>query len=168
MKAALAYLALMTSLIGSYSSAATKWTNCPMAVPQAQAIAEVFWKSDVNGGNGPTYHLPGDQTLDNAGIVCSPKKIVDLKQWESELKTEINPAKSVTSFKMIKNSDELKTFLESFGTSLKDQQSLDRAVADFLNGKSTILVGSSRKQAIVLLAYSDGSSESAMFLHLKK
>lgn len=148
--------------------AATTWTNCPDPAPQARAVAEVFWKSDVNGGNGPTYDLPGGQTLDNAGVLCAEKKIDDLKQWEKELKSGINPAKSVSSFKMIKNSAEFRSFLESFGTSVSDQQSLDRAVSDFIGGKSSIVVGSSQKQAVILLAYDSGNGQAAMFLQLKK
>lgn len=159
---------LMLSLLGANLFAATKWTNCPMPAPQAQAIAEVFWKSDINGGNGPTYNLPADQTLDNAGIVCTSKKIDGLKQWETELKGGINPAKSVTSFKMVKSSSEFKSFLDGFGTSVNDEQSLDRAVTEFLDGKSAIIVGSSAKQAVILLAHSKGNNETAVFLQLKK
>jgi hypothetical protein len=69
---------------------------------------------------------------------------------------------------MVKNSDEFKAFLEGFGTSVSDQQALDRAVSDFLDGKSAIVVGSSAKQAIILLAHSEGNNETAMFLQLKK
>ncbi len=163
-----AAVVLIGSLISSYSFAATKWTNCPMAVPAAQAVAEVFWKSDVNGENGPTYNLPGGQTLDNAGVVCAKKKIDDLTDWEKELKSGINPAKSVTSFKMIKNSEEFRSFLEAFGTTVNDQNSLDRAVSDFLEGKSSIVVGSSSREAVILLAKSDGNGETAMFLQIKK
>ncbi len=159
---------VLVCLSGFNSFAATTWSNCTMDATQALAVAEVFWKSDVNGGSGLTYNLPGGQTLDNAGIICAKKKIIDLKQWEKELNSGINPVKSVTSFKMIKSSDEFKVFLENFGTSLNDQQSFDRAVTDFLDGKSAIVVGSSKKQAVILLAHSNSNGETAMFLQLKK
>ncbi len=159
---------ILISMMGTNLSAATTWTNCPVAAPQAQAVAEVFWNSDVNGGSGPTYNLPGGQTLDNAGIVCAKKKISDIKQWEAELNSGINPVKSVTSFKRIKSSGDFKVFLESFGTSVSDQQSLDRAVSDFLVGESSIVVGSSQKQAVILLAHSNKNGETVMFLQLNK
>lgn len=159
---------LLVSFLGTNSFAATKWTNCPISAPKAQAIAEVFWSSDVNSGQGPTYHLPGEQMLDNAGIVCASKKVGSLAQWEAELKTGINPARSVKSFKMVKTPEEFKTFLETFGTSVNDQQSMDQAIADFLKSDNSIIVGSSGKQALILLANSESGGEKVMFLLLQK
>ncbi|MGZ3772397.1 MAG: hypothetical protein ACXVCY_01605 [Pseudobdellovibrionaceae bacterium] len=165
-------LMFTTALIitaSSYANAATKWSNCPLSLPEAKAIQEIFWKSDVNGEeHGPSYQLSSGQELNNAGVVCADHKISDLKTWNSELKAGINPAKSVTSFKFVKNSQEFRSFLKSFNTEVSEPEKLDEAVTEFLNTSNrVILVGSSAKQAVIALASNDGMKQIVTFLQLK-
>ena len=100
--------------------------------------------------------------------IRTAKKIDGLKQWTIELNSGLNPAKSITSFKTINSSQELENFLNNFGTILKDPQTLTSSVEAFLKGNTAIIVGSSRKQAIILLATYDGKYESSTILQLDK
>lgn len=165
-------LMLTTALIitaSSYANAATKWSNCPLLSPEAKAIQEIFWKSDVNGEeHGPSYQLGSGQELNNAGIVCADHILVsDLKTWNSELKAGINPVKSVTSVKFVKNSQEFRNFLNRFNTEVSEPEKLDEAVTEFLNTSNrVILVGSSAKQAVIALAWNDEMKQTISFLQL--
>ncbi|MEK6772298.1 MAG: hypothetical protein AABY64_00020 [Bdellovibrionota bacterium] len=162
------FIIICCFLVNGKSMAATKWTNCLMPSSQSQAIAEVFWKSDANGGSGPTYDMPSGHTLSNAGSVCAEKKINSLSEWTSQLKSGINPAKSVTTFKLVKSASEFNSFLETVGTSVSDVDALESAVTAFLNSKSSIIVGSSKNQAVILFASHEGKQEYARFLQLDK
>lgn len=171
---------LLSVFFGSYTFAESKWSNCT-AGPQTEAIQKVFWMSDIAGGNGPTYKLQSGQTFSNAGAICTEIKIDSIKKWNEELKAGINPAKSVNSFKAVRTASELQDFLGSFKVSLKDPEKLNEAVTAFLTGRPlnygseasapkvlnpTIIVGASKKQAIIVLASSDGSNQSAVLLQL--
>ncbi len=162
--------------------AASKWSNCT-AGPQTQAIQEVFWESDIAGGIGPTYELQSGQRLSNAGAICTEAKIGNIKEWNEELKAAINPAKSVTSFKSVKTASELQEFLSGFQVSVNDHRKLSEAVTAFLSGKPLnydnsgsapkvlnpeIIVGASKKQAVIVLASSDGHNQSAVLLQLDR
>jgi len=152
----------------SYTHAATKWSNCPLSLPEAKPIQEIFWKSDINGEEyGPSYQLGSGQELNNAGTLCADHKISDLKMWNFEFKAGINPAKSVTSFRFVKNSQEFRDFLKSFNVEVSEPGKMDGAVAKFLSSSNrTILVGSSAKQAVIALTMSDGGKQTVIFLQM--
>lgn len=173
---------VVSTLFVPCSYAASKWSNCT-AGPQAEAIQEAFWKSDVAGGSGPTYELESGHTLSSAGAICTEIKIDNIKKWNEELKAGINPAKSVTSFKAVKTASELHEFLSGFQVSVNDPEKLSEAVTAFLSGKPlnynnrgsapkflnpAIIVGASKKQAVIVLASSDGLNQSAVLLQLDR
>ncbi|MNK52430.1 hypothetical protein D3C87_713640 [compost metagenome] len=160
--------------------AASKWANCPGFY--GVSVQEVFWKSDVDGGSGPDYHLKSGQTLSNAGSVCQPGSVLKPEEWVQELKTDLNPLKIVKSFKFIKSPEELQKFLREFGVIVDDQDRLNETVKAYLAGKAiannelipsesvsnpAILVGKSNQQALIALVTSDGKTRSATFMTLK-
>lgn len=172
--------ALFFSITSQQSIAASSWANCPGF--STTAIQEVFWKSDIDGGSGPDYHLPSGQTLSNAGSVCQPGSALKTEEWERLLKTNLNPVKAVKSFTSIKSTEEFQKFLKEFGVTIVDLDKLNEAVKVYLSGKSivsseseasklilnpTILVGKSHQQALIALVTSDGKTRSATFLALK-
>jgi hypothetical protein len=99
--------------------------------------------------------------------MCTTGLIEGQDAWIKEASV-LNPAKSVTSFKKIGNWAEFKIFLKSFGISVSDPQALDSTVTSFLTGKSALLVGSSKKQAVVLFASVHEKSEFATILQFDK
>lgn len=158
---------LLLSLASFQSLAATKLSNCPST--HGASIQEFFWKSDVNGGSGPEYSLSSGQTLSNAGSVCQPGPVLKVEGWTSELKTEINPAKSVKSFAAIKTPEELIKFLNTFGVRIEEHGQLNKAVKNYLSTpNSFILVGKSGINALVVLANSDGKNRYATFMSFRQ
>lgn len=157
--------------------AASPWANCPGAY--GNSIQEVFWKSDMDGGSGPDYHLKSGQTLTNAGSVCQTGSILKPEEWTQQLKTDLNPVKAVKSFKSVKSTEEFQKFLEDFGVKIEDEGRLTEAVKAYLAGKTitsgepgpsesvlnpAILVGKSSQQALIALVTSDGKTRSATFM----
>nr|BFD66937.1 hypothetical protein HAGR004_19590 [Bdellovibrio sp. HAGR004] len=171
---------LFFALAPLQSIAGSTWANCPG--DYGTSVQEVFWKSDVDGGSGPDYHLKSGQTLSNAGSVCQPGPILKPEEWTQQLKTDLNPVKTVKSFKAVKSPEELQKFLREFGVKIDDEERLNEAVKAYLAGKQitntepkpsasisnpAILVGRSNQQALIALATSDGKTRSAVFLALK-
>jgi hypothetical protein len=163
------------------SMAAPTWANCTGSY--GTSIQEVFWKSDVAGGSGPDYHLRSGQILRNAGSVCQPGPFLKPEEWTKHLKTDLNPVRTVKSFKSIKSPEDFQKFLREFGVTVDDQDRLNEAVKAYLAGKSivstepgslesisnpAILVGKSNQQALIALVTSDGKNRSATFMALKR
>jgi hypothetical protein len=159
--------------------ASTKWANC-MPVAQSELVAQEFWNSDINGGAGPDYTLKSGQLFSNAGNVCKQGKILSTNDWISELKGGINPAKSITLFKAIKDPTDLLKLLANHKVEVNDDTNLKSAIANFLQLPSdksvgvsgtphnpTIIVGESSKEILIVLATSDGKSNAATLMKLK-
>lgn len=163
------------------SKSAPKWANCPSF--HGVSIQEVFWKSDVDGGNGPDYQLKSGQMLSNAGSVCQPGSVLKSEEWAQTLKTGLSPVKTINAFKSIKSPEEFQKFLKEFGVAVDDQERLNQAVKAYLAGKPlessepgptelisnpAILVGKSNQQALIALVKSDGKYRSATLIALKQ
>lgn len=181
MKNLISIILLLTAMAPLNSIAGGQWANCPGFY--GTSIQEVFWKSDVNGGSGPDYHLKSGQTLSNAGSVCQPGPVLKPEEWTTQLKTELNPVKSVKSFKSVRSTEEFQKFLNEIGVTVDDQSRLNEAVKAYLSGtpiessepgpkesapNSAILVGKSGRQALIALVTSDGKTRSATFMALKQ
>lgn len=174
---------LILCMFASYEASATAvWGNCGGG-PQTEPIQDVFWKSDVNGSNGPEYTLKSGQHFSNAGAVCREGQALKSKDWIAELKKGINPAKSVTSFQVIQTADEFQKFLKNNAIEVEDLNRLHEVVAAYLEskpvnyestssmpgkaGNPTIIVGASNKEALILLASSDGKIQYATSMQIK-
>ncbi len=175
------FIILFVNATSLYSVAGTSWANCPASY--GNAVQEVFWKSDTEGGSGPDYHLKSGQTLINAGSVCQPGSVFKSEDWIKQLKTSLNPVKTITSFRLVKSAQELQKFLKDFEISVDDQDQLNRAVKAYLEGRPlsthnasapelapnpAILVGASKQQALISLATSDGKTRSATFMQFNR
>lgn len=171
-----------TLLATSGAFAASKWANCGSG-PQTEPIQEVFWKSDVDGGHGPDYNLKSGQVLSNSGALCRGGEVLKTNDWIVELKKGLNPAKSVAAFKEVRTAEEFQKFLQANAIAVDDQEKLTDAVTAYLQSKPlpiespsampgaasnpTILVGSSKEDAVILLASSDGKNQNATLMRIK-
>lgn len=156
-------------LMASNGMAANNWSNC-MGAPQTEPIQSVFWKSDVDGGGGPEYTLKSGQIFINAGSLCRAGQILKENEWIKELKSGLNPANSVSTFREVRNAEDFQKFLQENQIAVDDEKNLTEAVQAFLAGKPIhpmILVGASKKEVVILLASSDGKKQNATLMQMK-
>jgi hypothetical protein len=166
----------------SFRAVANPWGNCGPG-PQTEAIQDVFWKSDVQGSNGPEYTLKSGQTFSNTGALCRSGQVLKSADLIAEMRKGINPAKSVSSFQEIHSADEFQKFLKDHSIEVDDSNRLNEAVTAFLESKPTnyesmsgmpgkasnpiILVGASQKEALLMMASSDGKTQFATAMQFK-
>lgn len=171
-------LILLGVLMSFQALAASKWNNCPGFY--GESIFDVFRKSDMDGGNGPDFYLESGQKLSGVGSVCQTGAVFNEASWLAQMKSDLNPAKSVTAFRVIRSADDLHKFLTSLHVQIQDSQQLKKAVTAYLQGKKLdsveegtpqevaenpfILVGSSPSQALIALTTSDGKTRAAKFM----